>query len=145
MSLIIWKVFDLSEKLLSHKITSSKISISFFGLIVRSCLFFSSAGGEKEEIMISWVHLQKALKQKWTTNLYNLREKMDGTLPLADPLEIFWQDFHTWQSLWNFSFLKVLFFNFVCISKAELSKTYCLRGMNQNLSWPSFLVCPWDP
>lgn len=70
---------------------------------------------------------------------------MAGTLPLADPLEIFWQDFHTWQSLWNFSFLKVLFFNFVCISKAELSKTYCLLGMNQNLSWPSFLVCPWDP
>lgn len=92
--------------------------------------------------MISWEHLQKALKQKWTTNLYNLSKKMAGTLPLADPLKIFWQDFHTWQSLWNFSFLKVLSFNFVCISKAEFSKTYCLLGMNQNLSWACLLGAP---
>lgn len=63
--------------------------------------------------MISWVHLKKALTQKWTTNLYNLRKKVAGTLPLADPLEILWQDFHTWQSLWNFSSLKVISFNFV--------------------------------
>lgn len=67
---------------------------------------------------------------------------MAGTLPLADPLEIFWQDFHTWESLWNFSFLKVLSFNFVCISKAELSKTYCLLGMNRNLSWACLLGVP---
>lgn len=71
------------------------------------------------------MHLQKALKHKKIELKYSHRKKMAWNSVLgAGRLEIPCQDFRLTP-----------FFNLVCISKSELSKTYCFLGVNWNLSW----------